>query len=157
MIFSPPSVPFFSFPWPPPPPLVPLACSRMKKKVKEAIKKRNLLNDNFRNLNGYSWDYVLVFKVFGKDEKLNPQQKIWTFKKIISALADGGIETKVFYNSKVILVMMRSSPLDSYSHSPLLPPPLLLPLLLHLSRLIKSLLNFVHHVIVLLLKLIEWI
>jgi hypothetical protein len=76
----------------------------MKKKVKEALKKRSLLNDNFRALNGYSWDYVLVFKVFEKDERLSAVQKQWTFKKVLSALADGGIESKVFYNSKVITI-----------------------------------------------------
>jgi hypothetical protein len=76
----------------------------MKKKVKEALKKRSSLNDNFRNLNGYSWDYVLVFKVFKKDERMNAQQKIHSFKKVLSALADGGIETKVFYSSKVIIL-----------------------------------------------------
>jgi hypothetical protein len=82
--------------------------SRMKKKVKEALKKRSSLNDNFRNLHGYSWDYVLVFKVYQKDERLNAQQKIYTFKKVLSSLADGGIESKVFYNAKVTF----SSPLS---------------------------------------------
>ena len=73
----------------------------MKKKVKEALKKRVLLNDNFRTVNGYSWDYVIVFKVYEKNERLSLQQKIWTFKKVISSLSDGGIETKVFYGAKV--------------------------------------------------------
>lgn len=73
----------------------------MKKKVKEALKKRKLLNDKFRTMNGYSWDYVLVFKVYKKDEKLNAQQKIFTFKTVLSQLSNGGLESKVFYSAQV--------------------------------------------------------
>lgn len=59
------------------------------------------MKDKFRTLNGYSWDYALVFKVFKKDEKLSPKQKEFTFKKILCALSEGGIETKVFYSAQV--------------------------------------------------------
>lgn len=83
------------------------ATNRMKKKVKEALKKRALLNDPFRSVNGYSWDYVLVFRVVGKDEQLSQKQRELSFKRVLSALADGGIETKVFYSSHADQVFVK--------------------------------------------------
>jgi hypothetical protein len=71
------------------------------KKVKEAIKVRNAAKDKFRITNGYSWDYVIVFKVYKKGDKLSPFQKEFSFKKVLSALNEGGIETKVFYSAQV--------------------------------------------------------
>lgn len=76
-------------------------CRRALKKVKDALKKRNLVKDKFRITNGYSWDYVIVFKVYKKGEKLNDFQKEFSFKKVLSALNEGGIETKIFYSAQV--------------------------------------------------------
>ena len=33
-------------------------------RIRDALIKRNQLNDNFRNQNGYSWDYVITFKIY---------------------------------------------------------------------------------------------
>mmetsp|Transcript_13981 Transcript_13981/g.20923 ORF Transcript_13981/g.20923 Transcript_13981/m.20923 type:complete len:715 (-) Transcript_13981:269-2413(-) len=80
---------------------------KMMKRIKDAMKERAMMSDNFRALNGYSWDYVLVFKVFKKGDKLSPKQKEFTFKKILSAFADGGLETKVFYSAQADEVYMK--------------------------------------------------
>jgi hypothetical protein len=41
----------------------------MQKRIDDAIKLRELANDPFRKVNGYSWDYAVVFTVNKYDEK----------------------------------------------------------------------------------------
>ncbi|CAM9354412.1 unnamed protein product, partial [Ectocarpus fasciculatus] len=60
--------------------------------------KRRNISDNFRAENGYSWDYVMVFKVYDSEEKLSPHQQKNSLKNILAELAGGGLETKLFYS-----------------------------------------------------------
>ena len=73
----------------------------MLERVQAAIAKRRNIRDNFRTENGYSWDYVFVFKVYKADDELNDMQTEYSMKRIISDLADGGLETRLFYSGQV--------------------------------------------------------
>eukprot|EP00638_Chattonella_subsalsa_P015368 CAMPEP_0117851498 /NCGR_PEP_ID=MMETSP0949-20121206/22438_1 /TAXON_ID=44440 /ORGANISM="Chattonella subsalsa, Strain CCMP2191" /LENGTH=784 /DNA_ID=CAMNT_0005699333 /DNA_START=338 /DNA_END=2692 /DNA_ORIENTATION=+ len=50
--------------------------------------------DEFFEVNGYSWDYVMLFKVLDEDEK-KPEVKM---KDIVTALNQGGLETELYYS-----------------------------------------------------------
>ena len=73
----------------------------MADRVKAAILKRKNVKDNFRVINGYSWDYVMVFKVYLHDQKLGELQQDYSLKSVLSALSDGGLETRLFYSCQV--------------------------------------------------------
>lgn len=79
----------------------------MMARVKKAIAKRRDVADKFRLANNYSWDYVLVFKVYLEDEKLCEFQKSNSLKNILAALAAGGLETKLFYSAQVRLANIK--------------------------------------------------
>jgi hypothetical protein len=79
--------------------LISLRIDRMMlKRVKDAMAKRRNISDNFRAENGYSWDYVMVFKVYDSEEKLSPAQKKNSLKNLLAELGSGGLETKLFYS-----------------------------------------------------------
>ena len=64
-----------------------------------SAERRRRKHDEFRALNGHSWDYVLVFKVFDADDNLTPFQKkfescVWFVERITQA----GLETKMFFS-----------------------------------------------------------
>lgn len=71
---------------------------KMKKQIDDMIKLRNETKDGFFKLNGYSWDYVFVFKVFEKNAHLTSQQKEFSLKRILDLLCLGGLENKLFYS-----------------------------------------------------------
>jgi hypothetical protein len=75
----------------------------MKKRVEHAINLRKMHKDPFRADNGYSWDYLMVFEVYGPDVKLTTQQKKPTnsLKHIVGLLNDAGLQTKLFYSVQV--------------------------------------------------------
>ena len=70
--------------------------------------------DDFYDLNGYTYDFVLIFKVRGDDEKghLNEYQKMYTMKNIILRLEKGNLECKFFYSCQrdEVYVKIRASP-----------------------------------------------
>jgi len=70
----------------------------MQARVEKAIKERNRGNDFFRRENGYSWDFVLVFKVRHINETLTVRQERFSLKAIVQALADAGLQSKLFYS-----------------------------------------------------------
>ena len=70
----------------------------MKKRINNALKKRKLVKDPFRSLNGYSWDYVFVFRVIPITERLTPIQEEKSLKFILHRLADSGLQTKLFFS-----------------------------------------------------------
>ncbi len=72
-------------------------------RIRDALIKRNQLNDNFRNQNGYSWDYVITFKIYDEKDSLSAAQEKYSMKFIINQLSNAGIQTKLFYNYAVIL------------------------------------------------------
>ena len=72
----------------------------IKSRVKKALQLRRNDKDNFRNENGYSWDYVIIFKVFDADEATTEVQKQFNTKYILSRLAEGNLEVRLFYSLK---------------------------------------------------------
>mmetsp|Transcript_21081 Transcript_21081/g.21777 ORF Transcript_21081/g.21777 Transcript_21081/m.21777 type:complete len:758 (+) Transcript_21081:44-2317(+) len=70
----------------------------MDTRIEIAKSKRRNHGDNFRDENGYSWDVVFVFKVYGERERLTSQQSKWSLKRLLKELADGGLQTRLFYS-----------------------------------------------------------
>eukprot|EP01031_Cornospumella_fuschlensis_P043140 gene43140-52728_t len=70
----------------------------MKERIDKAMEKRKAVKDPFRNTNGYSWDYVIVFQVHNADSRIKPVQEEKSIKFIIQRLSDAGLQTKMFYS-----------------------------------------------------------
>lgn len=83
----------------------------MKSRIDKAIEKRRNFNDDFRSVNGYSWDYVMVFKIYKEMEHLTEEQVKFSVKKILTQLTDGGLELRLFYSyeHKEIYCKIRAS------------------------------------------------
>eukprot|EP01038_Epipyxis_sp_PR26KG_P011020 gene11020-14800_t len=83
----------------------------MRARVDKALEKRKLVTDPFRTINGYSWDYVMVFKVTKAGQKLTEDQKKFSLKFIIDRLADAGLQTKLYFSvqNDEIYVKIRAS------------------------------------------------
>ncbi|TMW59472.1 hypothetical protein Poli38472_004541 [Pythium oligandrum] len=73
----------------------------------EAKDVRLQLDEAFERDNGYSYDYVLVFKVHDENAELTPEQKENSMRTILQRLARGGIETKMFYSADRELVFCK--------------------------------------------------
>jgi len=73
----------------------------MKARVQTALMHRRNFKDSFRDQNGYSWDYVIVFKVYDDDEIPNVEQIKYNMRYILSQLALGGLEVRLFYSLHV--------------------------------------------------------
>lgn len=70
----------------------------MKRRIDMALEKRQQVKDPFRAANGYSWDYVMVFRVTPADEKMTKEQEEKSLRFILTRLADAGLQTKLFYS-----------------------------------------------------------
>lgn len=70
----------------------------MKARITKAMEIRAQSKDTFRNTNGYSWDYVMVFAITPAANKLSPIQEEHNVKYILQHLADAGLQTKCFYS-----------------------------------------------------------
>jgi len=78
---------------------------KMKKRIAIVKAMRAAFKDGFRGKNGYSWDLVIVFNIHKATEKtLKPLQTEFNMKRVLNDLADGGVETKLFYNVQRKLV-----------------------------------------------------
>ncbi|DAZ96612.1 TPA: hypothetical protein N0F65_000178 [Lagenidium giganteum] len=73
----------------------------------EAKDVRLQLDESFERDNGYSYDYVLVFKVHEENKELSEEQKKYSMRTILQSLARGGIETKMFYSTDRDLVFCK--------------------------------------------------
>lgn len=73
----------------------------------EAKDVRVQLDEAFERENGFSYDYVLVFKVHDENAELTKEQKEFSMRAILQRLARGGIETKMFYSSDRELVFCK--------------------------------------------------
>ena len=74
---------------------------KAEKRMEKALKLRSMVKDNFRNENGYSWDYVFVFKVTPNDEKLaSTNMREFSLRSIVLRMAESGLQTKIFYNAQ---------------------------------------------------------
>lgn len=70
----------------------------MKQRIEKALKMRKTVRDPFRSTNGYSWDYVFVFKVHPVSEKLTAVQEEKSLKFVLHRLSDAGLQTKMFFS-----------------------------------------------------------
>lgn len=73
-----------------------------------------LKNDIFVDQNGYSWDFVLVFKIWEEHKKkeLNQYQETFSMRNVVGRLTDGGLETRLFFSKlkDEVYVKIRGSP-----------------------------------------------
>lgn len=72
--------------------------SKMLERVRGALKQRRNMNDSFRSENGYSWDFVMVFKVYDEDDLLTESQRVNSMKRILARVSAGGLESRLFYS-----------------------------------------------------------
>jgi anoctamin-10/anoctamin-7 len=72
----------------------------MKTRIAHALEKRKSVKDPFRSVNGYSWDYVMVFQIRNIEEKATTLQQQKSLKFIINSLAESGLQTKLFYSAQ---------------------------------------------------------
>ena len=72
----------------------------IKTRIQKALQLRRNDKDQFRNENGYSWDYVMVFKVYDADNAATDEQKLFNTKFLLSRLAEGQLEVRLFYSVK---------------------------------------------------------
>lgn len=70
----------------------------MKKRIRDALEKRKKSSDKFREENGYSWDYVMVFKVYKEDQVLTESQEKHSLKFFLDSLSESGLQTKLLYS-----------------------------------------------------------
>lgn len=68
----------------------------MVNRIEEAKQKRNK-KDNFRQVNGYSWDYVLVFPIRPAEIICNAEQRKYSTKIILDAITEAGLQLRLFY------------------------------------------------------------
>lgn len=73
---------------------------KMKERIDKAMAARKDFKDTFRNTNGYSWDYCMVFNVHDADVKLTPKQEKFSLRYVINRLAEAGLQTKTFYSTQ---------------------------------------------------------
>ena len=72
----------------------------INERILQVLKRRRKDGDTFRDDNGYCWDYVMVFRVYGCREAVAAAQRKWSLKMILSRLSSGGLTTRLFYNLK---------------------------------------------------------
>lgn len=85
----------------------------MEERIRVAKEKRRNTRDNFRTENGYSWDCALVFKVYLNSEDVSEAQSKYSIKRVLHELADGGLETRLFYSAQADEVYCKvRAPLD---------------------------------------------
>lgn len=67
----------------------------------DALKKRRNKSDKFREVNGYSWDYMIVFQVYDEIDNLTVVQCDFSMKNILQKLSIGGLQIRLFYSIQV--------------------------------------------------------
>lgn len=75
----------------------------MEERVLVALERRKNAKDRFREENGYSWDYVFVFKVYEDDEEISEMQQEFNMKLILGQLGAGGLEFRLLYSIQVLM------------------------------------------------------
>eukprot|EP01038_Epipyxis_sp_PR26KG_P011021 gene11021-14802_t len=83
--------------------------SVLQDRLANAIKKRRNYKDNFREVNGFSWDYFITFKVYDEFEGISEVQAKYGMRTILTRLAAAGLETRLFYsvNHKLVFCKIR--------------------------------------------------
>ena len=56
--------------------------------------------DEFYKANGYTYDYVMVFKIYDEDHKkrMNSYQKKYSMKSVVDRIQFAGMESRCFYS-----------------------------------------------------------
>ncbi|CAM9350095.1 unnamed protein product [Choristocarpus tenellus] len=72
--------------------------AQVREEIDELRRNRMRKPDVFRRVNGYSWDYVMVFEVRTEDKELTSYQRMFSLKEILTRLAAGGLETCMYYS-----------------------------------------------------------
>jgi hypothetical protein len=89
----------------------------VNERILTALNRRRKDGDNFRRSNGYSWDYVMVFRVYGCEEAIDQYQRKYSLKMILGRLAKGGLTTRLFYTLKRDKVFVKiRAPLQRLLH-----------------------------------------
>jgi anoctamin-10/anoctamin-7 len=83
----------------------------LEKRRRRALENRRNTDDDFRISHGYSWDYMMAFKVFDADEVINEEQRRNNLRRILASLTSGGLEFRLFYNTmhNIVFVKIRAS------------------------------------------------
>lgn len=71
---------------------------QMKARITKALELRKQVKDPFRNTYGYSWDYIMVFKILPVRNRMSERQQNQSMKYVINRLADAGLQNKLFYS-----------------------------------------------------------
>ena len=69
-------------------------------RMEKALEQRSKVIDNFRHDNGYSWDYVFVFKVGRADEPYTDMQIDHSLRNLVLTMSEAGLQTKLFYSAQ---------------------------------------------------------
>jgi hypothetical protein len=80
-----------------------LLFSMLKNRLIMALRRRRNVRDEFRSQLGYSWDYVMVFKVYHETDTMSDKQCQFNMRYCLQKLAAGGMEIRLFYSLRVIL------------------------------------------------------
>lgn len=70
-------------------------------RIEQALKRRRNFSDNFREEYGYSWDYVLTFRVYDEEDPISELQRQYNMKSILDKLTLGGLQVRLFYSLQV--------------------------------------------------------
>mmetsp|Transcript_16135 Transcript_16135/g.35740 ORF Transcript_16135/g.35740 Transcript_16135/m.35740 type:complete len:809 (-) Transcript_16135:1244-3670(-) len=70
----------------------------VRAKLLKALKRRRNDKDGFREEHGYSWDYVLVFKVYEEEQYVSNAQAEFSMRHVLQRLSKGGMEVRLFYS-----------------------------------------------------------
>jgi hypothetical protein len=75
----------------------------MNERIEKALLARRSVKDDFRTINGYSWDYLMVFRVYNHKERLTSKQNngMHSLKGLVNLMAESGLETKLFFSVQV--------------------------------------------------------
>ncbi len=73
----------------------------MKERVLVALSRRRKTHDSFRNDNGYSWDYLIAFRVYDETDPISPLQIKYNMQHVLNMLQAGGMEFRLFYSIHV--------------------------------------------------------
>ena len=79
-----------------------MCCFRvLHERVQIALKRRRNTKDPFRQVNGYSWDYMIAFKVYDETDPVSELQCKYNMKYVLDKLSTGGLEIRLFYSLQV--------------------------------------------------------
>ncbi len=73
----------------------------LKERIAQALLRRRNHKDTFRDTYGYSWDAMIVFKVYDEGDLISTEQIEYNMKYILNQLACGGLEVRLFYSTMV--------------------------------------------------------